>query len=314
MRGVAVRVVRAGRRVAPDLHGRGRRILQNVRVPRRLRHRLAAGLVAAGLALQLAACASAPGAPFPATGPGSEPTGRAAAKVVHRADRTYQGARVLEDRSAGTLTIVPPRSNGSLVVFLHGWGQTRWALLERRSEAGVAHALTAAGFTVVGADARLKAWGDPASVADYRRVIAATMRQHRLHDVFLMGESMGGLATMQLARQLPAVRAVVAWYPVCDLRTMRQSRFQATITDAWAGRSRAAVSPVAVSDKPMLIWASPQDTVVRADRNAAVCAAEARAAGAQVTYFRTTGEHGDPSNFAPESVVDFFLQHRLPVV
>ena len=282
-------------------------------VPRRPTHRLAAAAVAAGLLLQLTACAAAPGSPFPATGPDSEPTGRAAASVVHRADRTYQGARVIEDQSAGTLTVVPPRSNGSLVVFLHGWGQTRWALLERRSESNVAHALTAAGFTVVGADAHLKAWGDAASVADYRRLIARTMQRYDLHEVFLMGESMGGLATMQLARELPTVRAVVAWYPVCDLRTMRQTRFQATIASAWSGRDRARVSPVEAPDKPMMIWASPQDTVVRASRNAAVCAAEARAQGAQVTYIHTSGEHGDPSNFDPAAVVDFFLQHRLPV-
>ena len=42
---------------------------------------------------------------------------------------------------------------------------------------------------------------------------------------------------------------------------------------------------------------SPQDTVVDASHNAALCVPEDRAAGAQVTSTRTTGNHGDPSNF-----------------
>ena len=284
-------------------------------VPRPTRLRLLTTcLLPALLALQLTACSAPAPSPLPASGPDSDPVGAAAAEVVHHADRGYAGAVVENEGDAGSVTIVPKRSNGSLVVYLHGWGQTRWALLERRSEADVAHALVGAGFTMLGADAHLKAWGDPASVADYRRLITATVERHHLRDVFLMGESMGGLATMQLARELPQVRAVTAWYPVCDLRTMQEARFQATIDGAWRGLSRAAVSPVVPADKPMLIWASPQDTVVQASRNAAVCAAQARAKGAQVTYFRTSGQHGDPSNFVPATVVQFFEAHRSPAV
>ena len=38
------------------------------------------------------------------------------------------------------------------------------------------------------------------------------------------------------------------------------------------------------------------------------------AAGAEVTYFHTTGEHGDPSNYDPATVVAFFERHRSPGV
>lgn len=281
---------------------------QNDRVPlpslvAGLRRVLVAATAGAAL-IALAACGSVPAQP---------PAIRATAMTaVQRAETSYAGSRVVQDGAAATLTIVPRRSNGALVVFVHGWGQDRWSLIARRSEAGVAHALAGSGFTVLAADGRGKAWGDAASVADYRTLIERAQQRYGLRDVFLMGESMGGLATMQLARALPQVRAVTAWYPVCDLRTMREPRFQATIRDAWRGRSRAAVSPVAASDKPMLVWASAADTVVHAGTNAAVCVDEARAAGATVTYFHTSGEHGDPSNFAPQTVVDFFTQHRSP--
>lgn len=236
----------------------------------------------------------------------------AAVPVVQHADLRYAGTHVLNDDRDRSLVILPKRSNGALVVFLHGWGQDRWSLIARRKEATVSHTLSAAGYTMLAADAGGKAWGDPSSVADYRSLIRATQRRYDLRDVFLMGESMGGLATMQLARTLPEVRAVTAWFPVCDVRTMRAPRFRDTIREAWRGRSRAGVSPVRVGPKPMLIWASAADTVVDARRNSAVCVTGARAAGAQVTYFHTSGEHGDPSNYDPDAVLAFFQRYRSP--
>ena len=254
--------------------------------------------------VSLAGCAASSTIP-PAVTPRTEPT---AAPAELRA----AGGRVIDDEATASLVVVPKVSNGGLVVFLHGWSQTRWSLLSRREEASVEHAVSEAGFTVLAADAKGKAWGDPASVADYRALIAQTQARYKLHDVFLMGESMGGLATMQLARTLPDVRAVTAWFPVCDIRTIHEARFQASIRSSWLGTSRAAISPVQVGPKPMIVWASPADTVVNAATNAAVCVAEAKAAGAQVTYFHTTGEHGDPSNYSPSGVTTFFEKYRPP--
>jgi pimeloyl-ACP methyl ester carboxylesterase len=286
-------------------------------VPIRPRRSLLAVVAALLVAVNLTGCAASSsglpsaGAAAPAAGP---TTAASLQPAVQRADLRAAGARIIDDDRASSLVIVPKRGNGALVVFLHGWGQTRWSLLGRREEASVAHAVTEAGYTILAADADGKAWGDPRSVADYRSLIIRTQRRYGLRDVFLMGESMGGLATMQLARRLPDVKAATAWFPVCDLRTMREKRFQASIRSAWRGRSRAAVDPVAVGDTPLLVWASPKDTVVDAARNAAVCVAKAKAAGAPVTYFRTTGEHGDPSNYQPTTVVQFFEKHRTPGV
>lgn len=285
---------------------------QNGWVPFRRPHRRAGALLAALLAVAtLSGCAAGTVA-----GATPSPVRKTAAPIgpVDPAALRAQGARIVDDAASSSLVIEPRRPNGALVVFLHGWGQTRWSLLARKEEAGVATALTDAGFTVLAADALGKAWGDPASLQDYTSLIERTQRVRRLRDVFLMGESMGGLATMQLARTLPDVQAATAWFPVCDLSTMHEARFQQTIRDAWAGRSRAPVTPVAVGDTPLLVWASATDTVVDAATNAAVCVARAKAAGAEVTYFHTTGEHGDPSNYQPATVVEFFERHRSPGV
>jgi pimeloyl-ACP methyl ester carboxylesterase len=282
---------------------------QNIEVPLRLRRRAQAAVAALLVAVSLAGCTAS--STFP---PAATPTAAAQTRRVQPAELRAAGARVVDDEASSSLVIVPKRANGALVVFLHGWGQTRWSLLSRHEEASVAHAVSEAGFTVLAADADGKAWGDAASIEDYRRLIDRTQRRYGLRDVFLMGESMGGLATMQLARLLPDVQAATAWFPVCDIRTMRQPRFQDTIRAAWRGHSRSAISPVRVGATPLLVWASPADTVVDAATNAAVCVAEAKAAGAPVTYFRTTGEHGDPSNYQPGTIVQFFEKYRTPGV
>ncbi len=275
-------------------------------MPLRPRRSALAAVAGALVALSLAGCASSSTAPPQASAIATRP--------VQPAELRGAGARVVDDEASSALVLVPKKANGGLVVFLHGWGQTRWSLLSRPHEARVAHAISEAGFTILAADGDGKAWGDPASIADYRLLIDRTQQRYGLRDVFLMGESMGGLATMQLGRLLPDVRASTAWFPVCDLRTMHEARFQATIRTFWQGRSRSAVEPVAVGDTPLLVWASPADTVVNATTNAAVCVAEAEAAGAPVTYFHTTGEHGDPSNYQPATIVQFFEKYRTPGV
>jgi pimeloyl-ACP methyl ester carboxylesterase len=217
---------------------------------------------------------------------------------------------MIDDPTTSSMLLVPARPVGALAVFVHGSGQSRESIVKDQHDAAVALELVQHGYLVLSADADGRAWGDPASVADYERLIDATVREHHVHIVDLMAESMGGLATMQLAARLPDLGAVTAWYPVCDLRTMQEKpHYAAAIAKAWATGDRSVVSPVAVPPVPMLVWASAHDTVVDASTNAAVCVAEDRAAGGQATYFHTTGDHGDWSNFHPEQVLAFFDAH-----
>jgi ribosomal protein S11 len=236
---------------------------------------------------------------------------RVAAAAVHQAAAGYGPAQVIDDARRRSVLIVPQHPIGALAVYVHGSGQGRETILRSPRDVAVARELTDHGYLVLAADAGGKAWGNAASVAGYRALIGAAVRRYHVRDVFLMAESMGGLATMQLARQVPDVRAVTAWYPVCDLRTMAKlPRFAAAIAHAWAGSDARIVSPVSVPRVPMAIWASAADTVVSAPRNAGYCAAAEQAAGGSVDYVHTVGEHGDASNFRPQAVLRFFEQHR----
>ncbi|MDH2442696.1 hypothetical protein QDR37_01935 [Amnibacterium sp. CER49] len=282
---------------------------------------LTAALVVAVATTPLAACApSTPGTPPVATAPTPAATEDAAAGVARGTGlkpvvNTWAERRIVDDAAAGSLVVAPPHRNGALAVFVHGSGEGRRTIVDDRRQSGVVHDLVEHGYVVLAADAGGRAWGDAASVADYRTLIARTERAYGLHDVFLMAESMGGLATMRLARTVPGVRAVTAWYPVYDLRTMAtKHRFAGWIRRDWAGADRSVVSPVAVPRVPMMIWASAHDTVVSAALNARRLAAAERAAGGSVVYTPTIGNHGDASNFHPAAVVRFFDAHRLQTV
>lgn len=132
----------------------------------------------------------------------------------------------------------------------------------------------------------------------------------------LIGESMGGLASLQLANRLPHVKAWVGIYPVCNLATMT-ARYPDTAL-AWPGGTADRLSPVdlsAMRGLKMMFFASPGDTVVPKATNTDRCAARATAAGASVQVVETTGEHGDKSTFQPALVVSFLdaatgNQHR----
>lgn len=224
--------------------------------------------------------------------------------------RPPAAAKVLVDERAHTLVLLPRSSRGRLALYLHGSGGTEHALLMARKRERVANALLADGYVVAGALAGGNAWGNPATVADYRVFAETLLRRYRLTRVYLVAESMGGLAGMQLGDRLPQAKALAGIYPVCDVRTMvRHRSFTAAIRAAWSGRDPTAVEPVAPAHLPTVVWASAGDTIVPRATNGAACVARVKAAGTPATLVATVGDHGDPSNFRPADVVRFFDAH-----
>jgi pimeloyl-ACP methyl ester carboxylesterase len=241
--------------------------------------------------------------------PGLLPTSAEKASASS-AIRPPAAAKVLEDERTHTLVLLPHANRGRLVLYLHGSGGNEHSLLLLKKRERVANALLADGYVVAAALAGGNAWGNATTVQDYRAFAATLMRRYHLTRIYLMAESMGGLAGMQLGDRLPAAKALIGIYPVCDLRTMvRHRTFTAAIAAAWAGRSPTAVEPVSPARLPMIIWASADDTVVPRATNGASCVARARASGTPATLVPTVGEHGDPSNFRPEAVTTFFDAH-----
>ncbi|WP_166509535.1 S9 family peptidase [Blastococcus sp. TF02-8] len=208
---------------------------------------------------------------------------------------------------------MPERSNGRLVVYAHGAGQTVDQLLAvgDRGRSDLVAGLVEAGYTVAASDAHGDAWGNDISVADYQALVALAREETATSTVFLIGESMGGLPAARLTAPgvLDDVRALAGVYPVCDVSSMLTA-FGPSIQAAGGSAPQALLdelSPVDLDGSvPLIAWASDQDTLVAKVRNAAVCAQQVREGGGTAVLVDTIGEHGDASNFRLDQIQAFF--------
>jgi pimeloyl-ACP methyl ester carboxylesterase len=202
--------------------------------------------------------------------------------------------------------LIPSRPNGVLVIAVHGHGGTVNSWLLGALQASVRAALLRAGYSLAASDGAGNGWGNAQSVTAYTDLYAWAQQKASFSRVALIGESMGGLASLQLATRLPAVAAWVGIYPVCNLATMT-ARYPDTAR-AWPDGTTGRLSPVDLGKTrglKMIFFASPGDTVVRKASNTDLCAARAAAAGASAQVVQVTGQHGDKSTFQPARVVSF---------
>jgi pimeloyl-ACP methyl ester carboxylesterase len=208
---------------------------------------------------------------------------------------------------AKDLVLRPPLlTTDRVVIFIHGAGGHAHDIEEGKL-AAVTEILLQRGFAIAASEAHgPQTWGNPASVADYQHLIDKLGYER----VFLLGGSMGGLATMRLIGSVHP-EAVAAISPVCNIRAV-SDLLQPVISLAWGDSRPAYLSPVVPDPYPglrVMIWASPEDTWVPAAENAEVCARELRHRGAHVRRVVTEGDHSDPNAVRPRSIADFFSSH-----
>jgi predicted peptidase len=210
----------------------------------------------------------------------------------------------------GTSVLVfrPRTPTNRLVLYLHGSYEEASALLNEEVTPLVAE-FVRNGFAVVastGGDDNN--YGNPVSVADSVELA----RQTGYKNIYILAQSMGGIGGIELIDKLHPV----AWagiFPVCNLRNL-WARHNGTkeIEEAWGpGPPPKRVSPAKakdVSGLPVLMFASPEDTEVPIEQNARTCARWMTRGGARVKIVETEGEHGDPSNFQPRRLTQFFLR------
>lgn len=207
---------------------------------------------------------------------------------------------------------VPRSPNGTLVLWFHGYGENSTTIIEGELQSELRIALVNEGYSVAASDGGgPAAWGNAASVTAYLRALKWAQQESGASKVVLLGQSMGGLASLQMVSRLPQIVGWVGIFPVCNLSTVLP-RFPSIPTawgvETWGAGEAVPLSPVSPSYPrgfPILIVASPGDTVVPKASNADPCADAATAAGARVTVASTTGDHGDPSAFRPSRILTF---------
>lgn len=223
------------------------------------------------------------------------------------------GAGVHEVQVDGQDAIVirPDVPNGRLVIYAHGYEARATAVLNDEAFGELADGLVAAGYVVAAGDAGGDAWGDPASVDSHAALAAAVTDLVAATDVYLVAESMGGLAGARLVegRRIPGLRAYAGIQPLCDLGSV-YDEYAASIDAAYGpavGTALRELSPVPLDGAvPALFWASEDDTVVAKARNADACAAQVVADGGRALVVAAEGDHGDPSHYDLGVLLELF--------
>ncbi|GAB3299739.1 hypothetical protein GCM10027451_01460 [Geodermatophilus aquaeductus] len=221
------------------------------------------------------------------------------------------GVHSLEVAGEPATVLVPDRPAGRLVVYAHGYGADLGALLDDEAFGGLAQGLLASGYAVAASDAGGDAWGSAPSVEAHAALAATARGLTGADEVFLVAESMGGLAGAQLVTgdRIEGLRAYAGIAPLCDLGSV-YGDFTESVDAAYGADVDEALerlSPVRLdAGVPVRLWASEDDTVVARDRNADVCAAQVLADGGTAQVVATRGQHGDPSHYDLDGVLAFF--------
>ena len=226
--------------------------------------------------------------------------------TAHREPPAPLKAKFFSLDQTPVVTLRPPTPTNRLVLYLHGSAESSSALVEEEVRP-LTTALLARGFAVAastgGQDSN---WGNRASVKDSVDLVHHLGYKH----VYILAQSMGGIGGVELIDKLRPV----AWagiFPVCNARSVWALGGEAGDIEAiWGpGPPPAKISPVEAKDvkgMPALMFASPEDTHVPVGPNADACASWMNRRGADAKVIETVGEHGDPSNFQPKRLANFF--------
>lgn len=208
---------------------------------------------------------------------------------------------------------LPKKSNGKLVIALHGHGSSpndtgtssnffaTWTLLANQ------------GFTVavprVGGDL----WGNPAAQAYIQQLYSQLMIDYNLDPrVHLWGNSMGGGAALTaIFRKTVPVKSAYLAEPASNLEWVAGTGSYPTLNAAYASTAeRDSYDPQkqpasAFAGVPMLFTASAGDTAILKTQNTDLMRSKL---GTTVPNYLLTvsGSHNDPSHFRAMDTLNFF--------
>lgn len=217
-----------------------------------------------------------------------------------------------------------PSIGAKLVIYHHGVGenQTGWTQGDNLRKAGIRDALISQGYILAASNAGGNNWGNPASVQAYLALYAYCLRNYRItnqgEDVVFLSQSMGGMSGLNcLADQRFPCRGWYGIYPVCNLQSSYTLNFSGQINGAYGCDSSTYATKTAGYDPnlkpssaypivPMRFVASYGDTVVPRVDHTDSLQGFLGPLMPEADIVDATGDHGDPSHFLPQDVVDFF--------
>lgn len=198
-----------------------------------------------------------------------------------------------------------PRLPTSLAIVFHGAGG------DASSHAFIEYTLLEAGYIVAMSDGSAPIHtGNQAAVDEYARLYRYVRDRLPIGPVVLVAESMGGLASLNLITQqaIPRPAAWLGYFPATNLRAL----YDLTPDNATNIRAAYGIAPdgsdyntlTAGHDPnlrsaddfagiPMLVFHSPEDTVVPKATNVDLLMSRIGSLAAEATTIVTSGDHGD---------------------
>jgi pimeloyl-ACP methyl ester carboxylesterase len=210
-----------------------------------------------------------------------------------------------------------------LVIYAHGSSGNELSVLESPA-VRVYTAMLNAGYAVASSSQHGNNWGNAASAGDIIALYKYVNARYPVSQVFLLGHSMGGLSTLQVAaaRSVP----IAAWagiYPVTNLGWFWTGPYRSAIRAAHgialngsdyatrtAGRDPALFAPALFDGLPMRFYASADDEVVPEALNSRMLAGKVAGHAIESEVVPHVGAHGDPTAFKPRDLVDFYNRYR----
>ncbi|SHT78189.1 Alpha/beta hydrolase family [Mycobacteroides abscessus subsp. abscessus] len=196
-----------------------------------------------------------------------------------------------------------------LVVYFHGSDQTARVIAEDRRHTDFFDPILRAGYAVVAADAGNNAFGNPSSVHDYQRLIAAAEKHYGRHPMFFVAESMGAIAGLTLMRADTErhVRGMIGISPLMGLPP--QVRAVSYIAGPWGGHVPDTADPLewpvdAFAGREFRLYAGTKDDVIPADASARAFADRFRSV-AHIEIIDCAGGHVAIACYQGGAVVDW---------
>lgn len=216
------------------------------------------------------------------------------------------------------LILLPDSYTGDptpLVFYNHGASGDREALFTTYL-VDVAETLLENGFIVAGISAGSQNWGNDSALSAYISAHSYLTSTYNIDQTVLVGQSMGGLSSLlTLAnKSIPNISGWLGIYPVCDLENMYYTTFYGGLIDGAYGTGSYASIPAghnpmtktsSLFDVPMRFYASAGDTAVAKTPNSDSMATKVAAYAPEYEVVVCSGNHGDPSHFQPDDVLDF---------
>lgn len=168
--------------------------------------------------------------------------------------------------------------------------------------------------------AGLKNFGNQAALDSYRLLYEYVARNYTIENVFVLGQSMGGLSSLNTYKEqlIPNMKGWVGIAPICDMRTWTNLQ---DLYDAYGVTNEADLAVATVGYNPILeppgtwlrcfrAYASYEDGTVHRSSNADPFIASLIYAR-EAAIVACTGDHISTDHYRPDDVLAFFDRARI---